>query len=91
MSYIDQPGSRHIDEPAFPGHWYAPGGNGIEHAECYKGMSLLDYFATHALEEDLAAYIHMGFHRTQARFLHACKMLEAREMIDALRTKARGL
>lgn len=53
-----------------------------------NGMTLRDYFATHATEQDISKYagrakgdlsIHGVISRQEARYIHADKMLEARK------------
>lgn len=72
--------------PAFP-HWDGPSGN------CYNGISMRDYFAAKASEDDILEFIpatvgdaqkfkeQHGFEPTRqwARYQHADAMLKARE------------
>jgi hypothetical protein len=61
--------------PAFPRHGYAD----------QPGMTLRDWFATHATEADIAAIQNpphgaQNITRYEARYIHADRMLEAREV-----------
>ena len=57
--------------PAFPRHGY----------NSNDGMTLRDWFATHATDADIADIQHgTKFTREQARYIHADRMLWAREV-----------
>lgn len=45
----------------------------------YEGMTMRDYFATHASDKDLQKWLDSGFCRADARFKHADAMLKARD------------
>lgn len=48
----------------------------------YKGVSVRDYFATHAKEEDIKAIMweyELKISRYEAKYIYADEMIEARE------------
>jgi hypothetical protein len=64
--------------PVHPTHW-----DGVRPAQ--HGMSLRDWFATHATDADIAAILNpphgaQNISRYEARYIHADAMLRAREV-----------
>ncbi len=69
--------------PAFPStiQYFPDDKNAAEE----QGMTLRDWFATHATEEDIAAILNpqhwsQNITRYEARYIHADAMLKAREV-----------